>query len=170
MISPGSDAVPTPTRRLVYGHAQLHDCLAFADADTAAEEAAEIEAIAAARTWGEARRLDTRHIDNPVRDGDEDDEDRSPSDDAAFDLNDVPSVRDGDWPPMVTARALELLPADLLARFAGATNTVFNGPYAEIPMAREAELVAELRTRQFEVTRDDHLINLLDGRGFSPLA
>lgn len=39
------------TRRLVYGHAQMHDCLAFADADTAAEEAAEIKAIAAARAW-----------------------------------------------------------------------------------------------------------------------
>jgi hypothetical protein len=33
---------PQPPTRLVYGHAKAHDCLAFADADTAAEKAAEI--------------------------------------------------------------------------------------------------------------------------------
>ncbi|MEV4198517.1 hypothetical protein [Micromonospora globbae] len=38
------------TRRLVYGHATNYDCLAFVDADTAAGEAAEIRALASART------------------------------------------------------------------------------------------------------------------------
>jgi hypothetical protein len=170
MTAPRFSPIPAQPRQLVYGHAELHDCLAFADADTAAEEAEEIQAIASARTWGEARQLHTRHIHNPVR-GDEDDEPQtSPPDDTPFDINDVASVQDGDWPPMVTARAFKLLPKDLQARFSGSGETVFNGPYLEISLDREADLVAELRARQFEVTRNDELINVLDGRGFSPLA
>lgn len=41
--------------------------------------------------------------------------------------------------------------------------------HLEIPCDREAELVAKLHQRGYEVTRDDGLINVLDGRGFSPL-
>ena len=156
------------THRLVYGHAQMHDCLAFADAETAASEAAEITAIAAASTWGEARALRTEHAWNPVGPEYHDPED-GPADDAAFDINEVGSVQDGDWPPMVATRAFRLLPQDLRDRFGASSATVFNGDVIEIPLDREAELVAELRERGYEVTRDDELINVLDGRGFSPL-
>jgi hypothetical protein len=67
---------------------------------------------------------------------------------------------------MVTSRALELLPADVQARFAMDVPTVHNGDYLEIPLAAEAELVTALRERGFEVTRDDDLINALDGYSF----
>ncbi|MEV4817611.1 hypothetical protein [Micromonospora sp. WMMA1976] len=91
------------TRRLVYGHAQMHDCLAFADADTAAEEAAEIKAIAAARAWGEAGRIRTTHLSNPA-DPECYDPDGGPDDDEPFDINEVSSVVEGDWPPLVAER------------------------------------------------------------------
>ncbi|MEV1288753.1 hypothetical protein [Micromonospora sp. NPDC049679] len=165
MTTQHPNAPQLPTRRLVYGHAQLHDCLAFADADTAADEAREIVAIASSRTWGEARRVAPRHIWNPVG-PDYHDPDDGPADDEPFDINDVGSVQDGNWPPMVTARTLKLLPKDLQARFGEDTDTVFNGDYLEIPLFHEAELVAELRERGFEVSRDDDLINVLDGRSF----
>ncbi|MFU8874333.1 hypothetical protein [Micromonospora sp. SL4-19] len=155
-------------KRLVYGHAQLHDCLAFADAETAVAEAAEITAIASARTWGEARQVRTMQVWNPVGPEYHDPED-GPADDEPFDINKVGSVADGDWPPMVAERAMKLLPQDLQARFGTSEATVLNGDILEIPMDREAELVAELRGRGYEVTRDDQLINVLDGRGFSPL-
>ncbi|MFC7247595.1 hypothetical protein ACFQO7_34465 [Catellatospora aurea] len=155
--------------RLVYGHAELHDSLAFADATTAAAEAAEIRAIAAAATWGEARRLQTRHVDNPVAFDDPDDDPNTEPDDAAFDIKEVGPVIDGDWPPMVTSRAFDLLPEDLQARFGAGEFTAFNGDFLHIPVEREAELVAELRGRGIEVTRDDALINELDGRGFNPV-
>ncbi|WP_191841847.1 hypothetical protein [Catellatospora chokoriensis] len=154
-------------RSLVYGHSQLHDSLAFADAANAAEEAAEIEAIAAARTWGEARGLRTRHVNNPAA-VDDDDPDMQP-DDAPFDISKLTAVAEGDWPPMVTARALDLLPHDLQARFASSGFTTLNGDFLYIPAERETELVAELRDRGIEVTRDNTLINALDGRSFAPL-
>jgi hypothetical protein len=157
-----------PTRNLVYGHAQMHDCLAFDDANTAADEAQEIVAIATSRTWGEARRVAPRHTWNPVGPEYHDPED-GPADDEPFDINKVGLVQQGDWPDMVTSRALKLLPKDLQARFGVDADTVLNGDYLEIPLDREAELVAELRERGFEVSRDDELINVLDGRGFSPL-
>ncbi|MEV4817612.1 hypothetical protein [Micromonospora sp. WMMA1976] len=47
---------------------------------------------------------------------------------------------------------------------------MLNGDLLEIPLSDEAELVAELRRRGYEVHRDDELINVLDGRNFSPLA
>ncbi|WP_191842600.1 hypothetical protein [Catellatospora chokoriensis] len=150
--------------RLVYGHAQLHDSLAFADATTAAAEAAEIEAIATATTWGEARGLQTRHVSNPVAFDDPDDDPNEEPDDAAFDINEVNCVVEGDWPPMVTARAFDLLPEDLQARFGSSDFTALNGDFLNIPVEREAELIGELRNRGIEVTRDDALINVLDGR------
>lgn len=48
-----------------------HESLAFADGDTAAEEAAQMRVLAACRTYGEARRLPVRHIDKPGIDEDE---------------------------------------------------------------------------------------------------
>ena len=153
-------------RRLVYGRAQNHDCLAFADADTAEEEAEEIQAIASARTYGEARAIRTRHVSNPVAIEDGEDPDDYPADDDLLDIHDVGRVADGDWPPMVTTRAFDLLPKDLQARFGGSADTALNGDYLEIPLDCEAEIVAALRERGFEVRRDDKLINILD---FNPL-
>jgi hypothetical protein len=161
-------AQPELTRKLVYGHAQFHDCLAFADAGTAAEETHEIVAIASARTWGEARSVAVRHTWNPAAaeyDGNLDEH----GDDARFDILDLGSVFDGDWPGMVTSRAVTVLPKDLQARYGKNVATVFNGDYLEIPLAAEGELIAALRERGFEVTRDDNLINTLDGRTFNPL-
>ncbi|MEV1017046.1 hypothetical protein AB0I95_05940 [Micromonospora sp. NPDC049751] len=66
-------------------------------------------------------------------------------------------------------RAFTLLPKDLHTRFGKQQATVPNGGLLEIPLNDEAELVAELRRRGCEVHRDDGLINVLDGRSFSPL-
>lgn len=166
--APSSPETHAPsTRKLVYGLAQHHQCLAFADADTAGEEAREIVAIASARTWGEARRVAAHHTWNPA----------SPEyesgagehrDDEPFDILQLGAVIDGDWPGMVTSRALTLLPEDLQG-FGETPTTVLNGDYLEIPLAAEGELIAALRARGFEVTRDDDLINTLDGRTFDPV-
>ncbi|MEU4477762.1 hypothetical protein AB0F68_06795 [Micromonospora sp. NPDC023966] len=160
---------PNP-RRLVYGHAQLHDCLAFADANTATEEAEEIKALAAARTWGEARQVQMTHLWNPAGPECYEPEDDDYADGKPFDINELGTVMEGDWPRMVTERALELLPEDLQDRFGKRQFTAHNGDFLEIPIDHESELVAELRERGYEVTRDDELINVLDGRSFSPLA
>ncbi|MEV4344999.1 hypothetical protein AB0J83_11030 [Actinoplanes sp. NPDC049596] len=150
------------TRKLVYGHAELHDCLAFADGETAAEEAREIVAIASARTWGEARAVESRHIWNPAAPEFDDEHD----DDAPFKINDLGTVIEGNWPPMVTARALRLVPKDLREQFGHLMDTVHNGDYLEVPLTAEAGLVAALRDRGYEVVRDDKLINTLDGQTF----
>ncbi|WP_328415733.1 hypothetical protein OG470_24225 [Micromonospora sp. NBC_00389] len=157
------------TQRLVYGHAQLHDCLAFADANTAAAEAAEIKALDAARTWGEARHVQMTHLWNPAGPDHYEPADGY-ADDQPFDINEVSSVAEGDWPPMVTERAFKLLPDDLQVQFGKRESTVHNGDILMIPLAGEAELAAELRQRGYEVNRDDALINVLDGRTFNPLA
>lgn len=149
--------------RLVYGHATNHDCLAFVDADTAAGEAPEITALAAARTWGEARQVQMTHLSNPA--GPECYEEDDYPDDEPFDITEVGAIVEGYWPGMVTARALDVLPQDLQDRYGEVVLTVHNGEYLRVPLDGEAELVAELRERGYEVTRDDDLINLLDGVG-----
>lgn len=157
---------PQPTRKLIYGHCEAYDCLAFADAVTAAEEAREIAAIASARTWGEARRVPVRHTWNPA--GPDHVNPDEHGDDEPFDISKLGPVCDGDWPRMVTSRALTLLPEDIRSRFGEDVATVLNGDYLEIPLAAEDELVTALRGRGFEVTRDDDLINTLAGRAFNP--
>jgi hypothetical protein len=149
-----------PAGRLLYGHCETYSCLAVADGDTAAEEAREITAIASARTWGEARRVAARHTYSPA--GPDSYEPDEPSDDEPFDVTGLEVVIEHYWPGPVTTRALTLLPADLQARFG--TDVDLNGTDAlEIPLAAEDELVAILRERGFEVTRDDDVINVLNG-------
>jgi hypothetical protein len=145
-------------RALVYGFARHHESLAFADARTAADEAKEIVAIASAKTWGEARAVASRHIYNPVPDYRDDDE--------PFDIHEVGAVEDGDWPPMVTSRVFTLLPKELWSEFGELADTALNGDFLEIPLSREAEIVAVLREHGYELTRDDELINILDGATF----
>jgi hypothetical protein len=164
VISCGESSTMINTRKLVYGHAELHDCLAFADGETAGEEAREIVAIASARTWGEARGIEPRHVWNPVPEIEDDPDEHD--DAASFDINQVGRVIEGDWPPMVTSRAFDLLPSELLARFGHRMDTSLNGDFVEIPVAAEADLVAALRERRYTVTRDDELINTLDGQTF----
>ncbi|GHJ54470.1 hypothetical protein Nm8I071_37770 [Nonomuraea sp. TT08I-71] len=149
------------TRRLVYGHATNCDCLAFVDADTAAGEAAEVRALAAARTWGQARQVQMTHLSNPAGPDCYEPEDDY-ADDKPFDITELGAIVDGNWPKMVTTRALDVLPQD---RYGEVVLTVHDGEYLKVPPGCEAELVAELRERGYEVTRDDDLINLLDGVG-----
>ncbi|GIF48219.1 hypothetical protein DFJ67_3494 [Asanoa ferruginea] len=153
-----------PTKSLVYGLTRRPDCLAFADARTAADEAKEIIAIATARTWGQARAVNPHHTYNPVPDLDDDPEERP--DDAAFDIHDVGLVSQGDWPPMVTGRILDLLPKELWSTFGEVEFTALNGDCLEIPVSREAEIVAVLWEHGYELTRDDELIQILDGGTF----
>ncbi|MEU1245529.1 hypothetical protein [Micromonospora arida] len=152
----------TQHQHLVYGHATAHDCLAFADAGTAIEEAAEIRALAAARTWGEARQVQMTHLSHPAGTDCYEPEDGY-ADDQPFSITEVGAVVEGYWPPMVTTRALDVLPQDLRDRYGKLVLTVHNGEYLDVPIDCEAELVAELRERGYEVSRDDDLINLLDG-------
>ncbi|MEU7971816.1 hypothetical protein AB0B48_07215 [Micromonospora sp. NPDC049089] len=159
----------TQHQHLVYGHATAHDCFAFADAGTATEEAAEIRALAAARTWGEARQVRMTHLSHPAGPDCYEPEDGY-ADDKPFDITEVGAVKDGTWPRMVTERAFTLLPQDLQDRYGKRQVTVHSGDYLEIPLAGEAELLAELRRRGYEVTRDDELINLLDGFSLGKLA
>lgn len=156
------------TRRLVYGHATNYDCLAFVDADTAAGEAAEIRALASARTWGEARKVQMTHLWNPA--GPDCYEPEDHADDKPFDITSVGAVEDMSWPEMVTTRALAVLPQDLQDRYGEIVLTVHDGEYLKVPLDGEAELVAELRERGYEVIRDDDRINLLDGLGLGSLA
>jgi hypothetical protein len=153
------------TRDLIYGRAWFHDCLAFADALTAAEEADEITSIAAAPTWRAAAAVACRHVWNPV--ADMVDEDPEGDWDGPFNIFEVASVADGDWPPMVTARALELLPKDILAKFGSIDTTSFNGEYADIPVVEEPKILHALQERGYHVKRDENLINVLDGRTFN---
>ncbi|WP_433260925.1 hypothetical protein ACQPWR_18680 [Micromonospora vinacea] len=152
----------TQHQHLVYGHATAHGCLAFADAGTATAEAAEIGALAAARTWGEARQVRMTHLSHPAGPDCYEPEDGY-ADDKSFTITEVGAVEDGTWPPMVTERAFTLLPQDLQDRYGKRQVTVHSGDYLEIPLAGEGELLAELRQRGYEVSRDDELINQLGG-------
>ncbi|GAA2648099.1 hypothetical protein [Paractinoplanes durhamensis] len=151
-----------PPERIVYGYVALHDSLAFADGETAPDEVRDIRALAAARTWGAAREVTFSHGWNPADPEFDDDADDHP-DDSPFDINELTAVIEGDWPKMVTGRTLDVLPEDLQEQFGNRQDTSLNGDYLEIPAAAEKDLVAALRARGHQVTRDDDLINALDG-------
>ncbi|MFI1996072.1 hypothetical protein [Actinoplanes sp. NPDC020271] len=150
------------TSKLVYGYLPDLETFAFADDTTAADEAREIEAIAAAGTFGAARKVEVRHVSyNPADpdcvsgDGHDDDE--------PFDVRQVGAVIAGDWPRMVADRSFTLLPEDLQAEFGTIADTTLNGDYLEIPVSAEHGIVAALRKRGYDVRRDDELVNVLDG-------
>jgi hypothetical protein len=153
----------TGTGKLVYGYLPHHETFAFADDETAVAEAREIVAIGAARTFGEARRVEVRHVAfNPADPEHADGE----ADGEPFDISQVGSVIEGDWPPMVASRALELLPEDIQQEFGTIGDTTLNGDLLEIRESVEQEIVAALRERGYRVRRDDELVNTLDGAAF----
>ncbi len=146
-------------RSLVYGYLPDQLTLAFADDETAAEEAAELTALAAATTLGQARAVPVRHLrSNPAAPEYDDGADHEP-----FALAEVGAVLEGDWPGMTASRALTLLPKDLQVEYGTPTDTTLNGDYLEIPVVAEDGLVAALRERGHRVRRDDTLLNVLDG-------
>ena len=159
-----SDTTQEAQVPLVYGEDRLHECFAILDLSHAEGLAAEIKAIKACTTVGQARRLQPTLEFTWIPGGDfEDDEDELVPDDARYAWQETAAVADGDWPPMPDALALEQLPADLLRKLteeAGAEvlETVFNGPFFAIPLEREADLMNVVRSVGYEVHGDDSLI------------
>jgi hypothetical protein len=153
--------------QLVYGHAWHHDCLAFADASTAATEADELTAIVTAPTFGAAAAVPAVHISNPAADTVED---GGADPDEPMDIFRCYGVEDGDWPPMVTSRALHLLPQAIQQEYGRRVVTNFNGDYLDVPLDMESSIVQALSRLGFDLTRDDNLINVLDGRTFNPMS
>jgi hypothetical protein len=126
--------------------------------------AAEIGAIQACTTVGQARTLEPTLKFTWVPGSDfEDDEGEPLPDDAPYSWSETSAAGDGDWPPMPDAYALDDLPVALrreLVAKAGAEveHTTLNGSYFAIPLDREMDMVSVLRSAGFEVRRDDGLI------------
>ncbi|WP_454778203.1 hypothetical protein [Georgenia muralis] len=139
---------------LVYGYDPFHESLAFLPEDVAVEMATEVQAMAAARTLGEARAVEGRHTWLPFDEESEDD------DDTAFDVEESAAFADGDWPPMATQYALDqqLFPEELREDIGQVVRTTLNGDYLKIPASREKEVVALLGEHGFVCRRDDELV------------
>lgn len=140
--------------RMVYSI--VGDNLILLPEDVARGVAEEVKNIFRLRTFGEARRFESQYVDVPGLDDDEYDD--PPDDEDVYDvtLTSVYLGEDG-WPAPTAAFALSYLPEDLddigeeVEHF-----PLF--PTLDIDPATEADLVNTLRSRGYEVRRDDELI------------
>jgi hypothetical protein len=150
-------------RDFVYGVYSLHDCFAVWDAPTARQTSDEIDAVKACGTVGALRALTPTltRISPPLDVDDIPDE----PDDTPWCWWNEGAVCDGDWPTMPTQQTLTTLPSPLLEKVLAATGgyvieTSYNGPYVDIPVTKEAELLTVLNTVGCAY-RDDLLIDSL---------
>lgn len=146
----------------------MHDSLVVLPEAEARERLEEVLRVNGCTTVGQLRKVlpTLRHVWSPL---DEESLDES-GDDEPFDWTETGAAIDGDWPGMPDQLSLDLLPPDLiddLSEQAGAeeVDTVFNGPYLEIPETAEDAVLRVLRRYADAVTRDDQLIEDL---GMSP--
>ena len=142
-------------QRLVYGLIPHQSSLVFLPEPEAIGLAKELSEILSLKTVGEARAYRPSYTEVPDLESLDDDE---ALDGDAYSAIDSEAHADGDWPKMVTQRALESLPAAVSSAVGQQVDTVLNGTYLEIPPASEKEVIAKLETFGFVCRRDDELI------------
>jgi hypothetical protein len=143
-------------KKLVYG--VVDDNLVILPEEVALAYASDREAIFALKTFGEAFRFQPKGINYPPGLDWEDffaerPSDNEPYDAAAF----LEQWEEYDWPPAAATIALEELPEDL----DDIGEQVEDFPYVPTLQVRpelESQVVATIRSRGYEVRRDDELI------------
>ena len=142
--------------------------LVFAEADQAEHVSRIHRALSLSSSWGQFRRdmpsdalaeLMPRILENLEWEDDEDHEEAPPlpEDEAPFDSSMIPGYDEGDYPEWLQASMHEVLPPELLQKFAEERSSVLNGLYWHIVPNNEEALVSDLRAQGFEVTRRDDL-------------
>jgi len=108
-------------------------------------------AVEQAKTWdqfrsmlppGEWQRLQNLFDDEPDGSG-------------SFRAEALPGYSDGDYPPWLQTKIGRYLPAAVLAECCTKSESVINGSFWQIPLEKEAVLVARLRSLGYSVERKD---------------
>ena len=171
---PRSDIAPGSEGWLVIKYA-ANDGLVVQYVEDAIYQDAINGAILEAKTYGEFRRLlpdgeweivvERLAVPEGWADADED-ADEAWYDDPAFDWNTpfdatlVGGFCEGDYPAWAQAEMDNVLPEDLLDKYATSGNSVHNGPYWHIPHESAEALIADLRALGYSV---DDGVNYLQG-------
>lgn len=151
--------LPTYTGKpLIYGVWRESWMLGVVARDWALAAATELDAILGAETWAEAFAASNAatHVYGPV--DDECLEVHDPN--APVDVQEIPGVGDGDWPPMIPLHTAEFLPEEW--PIGAAYETIFNGEGVVVDLADEARLLEIARLAGADLVRDDDLIARLD--------
>lgn len=86
-----------------------------------------------------------------------------PSDDEAFDLDDVPGFVDGDWPEWPAQLMLTLVPSSIAEKYGKRVDSVLNGQFLEFDAADVEKIVAEMTAAGFTCVRNDGLVAAASG-------
>lgn len=86
-----------------------------------------------------------------------------PSDDEAFDLDDIPGFADGDWPEWPAQLMLEFVPGSIAEKYGRKVDSVLNGQFLEFDAADEEVIVAEMNAAGFTCTRNDSIVATASG-------
>lgn len=152
--------------RVIYGVYEIHQTLCVIEANFARELEAEILAVKACQTIGQAQALEPKLKHVSIPGGIEDLEDDQSSDDP-WEWSEQPLAQGGDWPPMPDALRFSIFEIDDTEAWKAICpdktgrmleTTVFNGDYLDIPVEAEQALLAHLDSEGIAYTRNDELI------------
>ena len=118
------------------------------------------QALETAKTWGEFRDLMPERDYEELRErmsGNLDEEESFPSDDTAFEAEQVLGFSDGDYPDWLQAEADRFVPEDVLDRFGAMETTVFNGHFWRIAPTYESAIVEMLATHRITAIKREDL-------------
>lgn len=121
----------------------------FATPETAEATIAAIEALRAARTWGQFLDALPPQLATSVRNCFEEGE--LPVANEEFDPSDVPGYEDGDFPASINSTMLKELPESVVTKFGRKSDTVLNGPSVEFRAADLPAILGALRAMGIKV-------------------
>lgn len=113
-----------------------------------------VDAVESAKTWGEFRELLTPEQWETVAER-RDPDVPAPADGDAFDASDLYGWDEGDYPDWPQARALDWVPQGIIDALGRRVETMWDGPYLEIPHEHERQLVSMFEARGAKIERDD---------------
>jgi hypothetical protein len=143
-------------KQLVYG--VIDDNLVILPEEVATAYASDREAILALKTFGEAFRFKPKGANYPPGVDWQEYLEERPSDDEPYDAAAFPEQwPEYEWPPAAATIALEEMPEDL-DDIGEQVDHFPHAPTIQIDPELESQVVATIRSRGYEVRRDDELI------------
>lgn len=118
-------------------------------------------AICGAETWGELRGAMSTEADAELLAWLESNgwrKTRKPQNDDPFDLDAVPGVVEGDWPPWPDQLHLAWMPQDIVKAYGDIEQSVHNGAFVAFSAEKEQLVVGALKEHGYHVERNDTVI------------
>ena len=145
-------------QKLLYRIVPHNQGLVFATPEAANYTAKIYDAIAHSKTWGQFKwSMPSDEYDSIISYIFDDSSEPRPTDDDEFSMGEIPGFSDGDYPEWLQQEMEYIIPLKILQEFGMKEDSVFNGPFWQIPVSNKEAIFQALEDIGFELEEADDL-------------